>query len=161
MGDSVDDQFVKYPTGKIGKGKFCDTCAKFNSRQVCSHAMLIREGKILMIKRAKDPMNGYWAIPAGYLDWDETAEECAVRELGEEAGLVGKNPKLFGVYSDPERDEDGRQNLGVVYLVEMEGETELSTPDEVEEVKWFGLDELPEKIAFDHRRMIEDYKNNV
>jgi ADP-ribose pyrophosphatase YjhB (NUDIX family) len=87
-----------------------------------------------MIKRGQEPMKGWWAIPAGYLDWDESMEECAIRELKEETGLEGSIERLLGVYSERFR-----------------------ASEEVEEIEWFGLDELPERVAFDHRKMIEDY----
>lgn len=155
------DLFVKYPTGKIGKGKFCRSCMKYNTRQVCSHALVVSGGKLLMIKRGMNPMKGWWALPAGYLEWDETAEECALRELEEEAGLVGKEPKLLGVYTNPERDEDGRQNVAIVYVVAVEEGAKAKAGDDAAETGWFDLRELPERIAFDHRNIIFDYVASV
>lgn len=146
--------FLKYPTGRIAKGEFCSDCGRYNSRNVVGQAMTVREGKVLMIKRGIEPMKGWWALPGGYLEWDESLEEGVLRELREETGLVGRAPKLVGVYSDPRRDVDGGQNVRVVYLVEAEGEA--GALEEVEEVGWFGPDRLPDNIAFDHRRMIED-----
>ena len=64
--------------------------------------------------------------------------------------------ELLGVYSGPKRDEDGRQNVALTYIVDVEGEAEGS--DEVMELKWFKFSELPKEIAFDHREMIEDYQ---
>lgn len=150
------NEWVKYPTGKIYKGEWCDHCGRYNSRVVVAHALVVKDRKILMVKRGHEPKVGWWALPAGYLDWNESVEEGAVRELKEETGIEGKILKLLGIYSDPKRDEDGRQNVGVTYVVE--GMGELRQGEETEAVKWFDLDKLPDKIAFDHRQMIEDYK---
>lgn len=153
------EEWKKYPTGKIGKGTICPTCARYNSRDIVCTALVIRDGKVLMVKRAGYPMIGYWGLIGGYLGWDELPEECVVRELKEETGLTGENPRLFGVYGDTNRDKNGRQNVGILYLVDVSGKEEPL--DEVSEVGWFDLDDLPEKIAFDHRMMIEDYKKRI
>lgn len=148
--------WLHYPMGKIPKDSVCPHCARYNSRNVVGHAVAVRDGKLLMIKRGIEPMVGWWALPAGYLNWDESVEECALRELREEAGVDGKIKEMLGVYGDPKRDRDGRQNVAVVYVVEPLSEAKVG--EEVQEVRWFELDNLPEKIAFDHRKMIEDYQ---
>jgi len=153
---SIHDEFVKYPMGKIGKGGWCDSCGRFNARYVCVHALVVRGGKMLMIERKLDPMKGWWALPAGYLAWDETVEEGVLRELAEETGLEGRVKGLLGVYSAVDRDEDGRQNIAITYVVEVDEEQTARAGDDAERVEWFDLKELPEKIAFDHRQMIED-----
>ncbi len=84
---------------------------------------------------------------------NETCEECASRELKEETGLEGVAKKLVGVYSAPERDE--RHTIAVAFLMEITG-GELAPSKETSEVKFFPLGELPEKIAFDHRRVVLD-----
>lgn len=155
----VHREWVKYPTGKIPKGKWCDRCGRYNARNVVVHALVARSGAVLMIRRGHDPMKGWWALPAGYADWEETMAECALRELNEETGVKGKVLSLLGIYDDPKRDEDGRQNIGITYVVEIEGEPRVV--EEVTAVQWFELDKLPDKIAFDHRKMIEDYKRTI
>ena len=151
----VNKDWLENPTGKIAKGAMCSVCARYNSRYVVGHALVVRDGRVLMLKRLRDPGGGWWALPGGYLGWDETIEQCVVRELKEETGLQGRVIDLLGVYSDPGRDEDGRQNVAVVYEIEAIGEAEVS--EEAGEITWFDFNELPREIAFDNRRMIEDY----
>jgi len=151
----INKDWLENPTGKIPKGAMCSVCARYNSRYVVSHALVVRNEKVLMLRRSHDPRRSWWALPGGYLSWDETLEQCVVRELKEETGLQGKVIDLLGVYSDSGRDEDGRQNVAVVYRVEALGEAEKS--DEAKEVAWFGFEQLPAEIAFDNRQMIEDY----
>jgi 8-oxo-dGTP diphosphatase len=150
------DEFVKYPTGKINKGEWCDSCKRFNTRNVTCTVIGIKEGKLLLVKRAHDPMAGFWAMPGGYLSWDETVEECAVREYKEESGFSVVNLKLLGIYSSPKRDADGRQNVDCCFVGEVVGvggKHDL----EVEEIRWFDLNEIPDKMAFDHGKMVKDF----
>ncbi|MFC1654080.1 NUDIX domain-containing protein [Patescibacteria group bacterium] len=158
--DQIHKEWVKHPVGKIGKGGFCDECKRFNVRNTTTQMIPVRDGKILLQKRNLNPEKGSWALVAGYLGWDETLEECMERELKEELGLKLNHLSLFGIYSDPKRDKDGRQNVAVVYVGEVEGKIKID-PYEVEEAGWFDLDDLPEKIAFDHRKMIEEYKETL
>lgn len=156
---SQHDEWVKHPTGKIGKSEWCECCGRYNSRNVVLHALVMRKKQVLMVRRGLNPMKGYWALVGGYLDWDETVEQCVLRELEEEVSVRGKIVSLLGIYDDPKRDKDGRQNVGITYVVEVEGEPRVG--EEVTAVKWFAFDKLPEEIAFDHRRMIEDYMRST
>lgn len=153
----TENQWLKHPTGLIPKGTVCPCCARYNSRDVVGHALVIKANQVLMVLRANQPMSGYWAIPGGYIDWDESMTDCVQRELKEETGLIATDFSLFGVYADPKRDQDGRQNVGVVYVVTQTAGKEIKSSEEVTEIDWFGFDALPEKIAFDHRQIIEDY----
>ena len=109
-----------------------------------------REGKILLIKR-KNPPAG-WALPGGFVDYGESAETAALRELKEETGLEGSDMKLFGVYSEPGRDPRFH-TLSVVYLANATGKAEAG--DDAGRAEWFEFSNLPEQIAFDHRQIIE------
>ncbi len=160
MGEGSAGEWLKYPTGKIGKGTICPRCARYNARDLVCHAVAVRkDGKILLIKRDIEPMKGDWALPGGYLGWDETTAECALRELKEETGLTGKNPQLLGIYDDLVRDVDGRQNVGLAHVVEAEGD--VGELDEVSEVAWFAPENVPKELAFDHKKMIEDYIGRI
>jgi len=105
-----------------------------------------------------EPEKDKWCLPGGYLNWNETIEESAEREFLEETGHQVRNMKIFKVYSSPKRDKDGRQNIGFCLTCQV-GE-KIGTPDhEVKEMRWFDLDDLPEKIAFDHQQMINEFKD--
>ena len=113
--------------------------------------VLINAGKVLLIERKNEPLG--WALPGGFVDYGESAENAAARELEEETGLRAIHLDLLGVYSAPARDPRFH-TLTVVYLGQAEGT--ISAGDDAGDARWFGLNALPEHIAFDHRQIIFD-----
>ena len=114
--------------------------------------------KILLIKRATVPFKGYWALPGGKAEAEETVEQTIVREVKEETGLGIAIISKVGEYR-----EQGVQG-GVEYdyypacfLVKTVGGEIKKQESEIEEIKLFGLSELPEILAFEHAQMIKDY----
>lgn len=158
MQDPHHQVWLENPEGKVPRGQICPACARYNARNIACVSIALRDYQVAMILRKYPPMDGYWALPGGYLDWNETTAECAAREFTEETGMKGTNSRLFGVYSDPGIDQDGRQNVGIFYLLDASGTPEPG--DDALEVAWFDLHALPEKIAFNHRQVIEDFLNS-
>lgn len=152
------EEWFDNPTGKIPKGSICECCGRFNARDSVSVVMVWKGDEVLLVKRDIEPKKGWWALPGGYLGWDETLEDCAMRELKEETGVGVEGVELFGVYSEPGGDGDGRQNVVHVYWTRWDGEAAVG--DEVTEVGWFDGEELPEKVAFGHEKLIENYKSS-
>lgn len=113
--------------------------------------VVVRQGKVLLIRR-RNPPEG-WALPGGFIDYGESAEAAAARELKEETGLDVVSLFLAGVYSAPGRDPRFH-TLTVVYTAEATGH--LIPGDDAADAQWFPLSCLPEPMAFDHRRIIED-----
>ncbi len=149
--------WYSYPTGKIAKGAYCDSCGRYNARHVTCTALAVnQQGQVMLTKRKRDPQAGWWCMPGGYIEWDETIAECAVRELAEEVGInvTADKAALLDVFSSPSRDLDGRQNVDCCLIVPVSDVELVLNEEEVAEAKWFSVDELPEEIAFDHRQMI-------
>ena len=73
------------------------------------------EPKVLLIQRGFDPFKGAWAFPGGFMNMDETTEQCAIRELEEETGLRLSDIHQIGTYSKVDRDPRGR-TVTVAYL---------------------------------------------
>ena len=121
--------------------------------------MVMRSGsEVLLVRRGGEPFKGYWALPGGFMEMDETIEHCAVRELEEETGLcfTEHDLSLIGVYSAPGRDPRGR-TVTVAYRVES-GERRVETAvagDDAAEVRWWPLEALP-PLAFDHAEIVSD-----
>ena len=107
---------------------------------------------IVLIQRGQPPFVGWWALPSGYIEADESVEQAAVRECKEETGLEVELLELFGVYSFPE----GPVQSGIVifYRARPVG-GELEAGDDAQDVGIFPLDSLPEKLAFrTHREVL-------
>jgi len=118
-------------------------------------AIIEKEGGIVLIKR-KNPPYG-WALPGGFVNYGELLEEAARRELKEETNLEAKELRQFHTYSDPGRDPRFH-TITTVFIGKGEGEGKPA--DDAEELKVFKKRELPSKLAFDHKKILEDYFNS-
>ena len=121
-------------------------------RPFACDGILVENGKILLIRRAREPGLGKWAVPGGRIEENETAEECLKREFKEETGLDVEPVKLVGIYSKPERDP--RKIIPAAYIVKRIG-GDLKAGDDAGEAEWFALDSMP-GLAFDHKKIVED-----
>lgn len=126
----------------------------FPTPGLTSDAVVLRGDEVLLVKRAKDPHAGAWALPGGFLDVGERTADACLRELQEETGLAGEIVDLLGVYDDPARDPRGHV-VSVAYVVRVAPDARPRAGDDVGEVAWFGLDDLP-KLAFDHADILAD-----
>lgn len=137
---------------------------KAKLRHAVVDTIVIREHKILLGKRGTlngKPLleSGKWSLLGGYVNRDEDLSEATKREVMEEAGLKISNLKLICINDNPNRPAEDRQNISFVFVAEAIdniGEND----EEVSELQWFDLNELPpkEKMAFDHLEGIELYK---
>jgi 8-oxo-dGTP diphosphatase len=110
--------------------------------------------KVLLIQRGDEPFKGCWAFPGGFMDMEETTEQCAIRELEEETGLkVGKVYQI-GAYSKVDRDPRGR-TVTVAYLAIVDAPMAVSGQDDAAKAEWWPLSTLPE-LAFDHYDIMQD-----
>ena len=116
----------------------------------CAGALVERDGRLLLVRRALDPWGGSWDIPGGFCDGVEHPEATAVRELREETGLDIIVGPLFGMWMDAYGEQDPPEvTLNLYFLASLAcagDEPRLSA--EVAEVGWFPPDALPEDVAF-------------
>jgi 8-oxo-dGTP diphosphatase len=110
--------------------------------------------RVLLIQRGYDPYKGCWAFPGGFLNMDETTEQCAIRELEEETGLQLDNVQQIGAYSKVDRDPRGR-TITVAYLAVIDEAKDVTGQDDAAKAEWFPLAELP-PLAFDHADIMQD-----
>ena len=112
------------------------------------------EPKVLLIERGDDPFKGCWAFPGGFMDMEETTEQCAIRELEEETGLKVSKVYQIGAYSKVNRDPRGR-TVTVAYLALVDKPIAVIGQDDAAKAQWFPLSALPE-LAFDHDEIMRD-----
>jgi 8-oxo-dGTP diphosphatase len=125
----------------------------YRKSSLTTDGILVKSGKILLIRRKNEPFKGSYALPGGFVEYGETVEHCVTREFYEETGLKTGIDQLLGVYSEPGRDPRGH-TVSVVFVLSHEGGN-LSDSDETH-VEWFPLDGMP-KFAFDHEKIVSDY----
>ncbi len=110
------------------------------------------EEAIVLIERSNPPFG--WALPGGFVDYGESLEEAATREAKEETGLDLEELQQFHTYSQARRDPRFH-TISTVYIAKGKGTPKAST--DAAALKVFNQKNLPEIIAFDHRKIIEDY----
>lgn len=109
-------------------------------------------GGLVLIERRNPPPG--WALPGGFIDYGESAEQAATREAKEETGLDLADLRQFHVYSDPGRDSRFHT---ITTVFTARGSGRLAAADDAAEARVFATTDLPAVMAFDHRRIIEDY----
>lgn len=109
---------------------------------------------VLLVERKHPPYRGCWAFPGGFMEMEETAGECAVRELQEETGVVAPFVRQIGAFSAVGRDPRGRVVTVAFYTLLTGGKAVASAGDDAAAAAWYGLDELP-ALAFDHAEILE------
>jgi len=92
---------------------------------------IVREGKVLLIKRAYQPFQHLWTLPGGRMEPGETIEQCAAREIAEEVGLTVRNLRPVVVQN---LGQDGQFRLAVFATADFSGVVRAS--DEVADHKW-------------------------
>jgi len=130
----------------------------FKNPKLTADGAIIRKGKILLIKRKNEPFKGKWALPGGFVEYGERVEDTVIREVFEETGLKTSIKKIFGVYSDPNRDPRGHV-VTVVYLLDIKG-GKLKCNDDASDVKFFDIKNLPD-LSFDHNIILKDIFRSI
>ncbi len=131
----------------------------FRDPKVAVVVLIIEAGAVLLVKRAVEPELGKWALPAGFMDYDETPQSAAIRETLEETGLDIRLIDLI----DARGNSDGRANLLIIFRAAVLG-GQLHAGDDVSEVSYFLPQELPndEEIAFDStRQLLRDWLSTI
>jgi 8-oxo-dGTP diphosphatase len=108
--------------------------------------------EVLLIKRARGPFKGQWALPGGFVDDDESLEAAAARELREETGLEHITLTQLGAFGDPGRDPRGH-TVSVVFTAVLTGEVEAKAADDAEDARWHTA-RRPPRLAFDHKKIL-------
>lgn len=139
----------------------CPACGFIHYRNPVPAAGVILPGSggVLMVKRKYDPAAGAWCLPAGFIEYGETPERCAVRELREETGIGARLTGLFGVYAG--LDDPRARTVLILYRAERTG-GRLRPGDDAVEARYFAPGRLPRWIAFaSHRRALAEFHDGA
>ncbi|MBI1739766.1 MAG: NUDIX hydrolase [Acidobacteriales bacterium] len=108
-------------------------------------AVIVQDGRVLLIRRGQAPLLGDWSLPGGVLECGETLREATIREAREETGLVVESIEMLGVYERIIRAEDGRTRYHYVLIDflcrPLAGN--LKAGSDAADVRWFAPEELP------------------
>jgi 8-oxo-dGTP diphosphatase len=128
----------------------------YRNSKPCGEAVVVRDGRVMLTRRAHPPLAGWWDLPGGFLEPGEHPEAGVVRELREETGLDVRPMRLLGVYMDV-YGPDGDATMSLTYECEVVGGQERAD-DDVLEIGWFEPEALP-PFAFEHgQRVLEDWR---
>jgi len=107
-------------------------------------AIIIENGRVVLVKRGHAPLQGKWSIPGGVLEVGETLCKATVREALEETGLVVEPGELLGVFERVIPDEQGKMRYHYVLIDFLcrRVDGQLTAGDDAEEVRWFRKEEL-------------------
>jgi len=125
--------------------------------------VLVKNGQVLLGMRHPDPDKadsafrsaGEWCLPGGKLDWGETFEAGAIREVKEETGILIKNPQVFCVVNC-KNEHAHFMTIGLA-VTSWTGVAQVREPDEIIEWKWFSLNKLPYPRYFPSFMILENY----
>jgi 8-oxo-dGTP diphosphatase len=110
-------------------------------------SVIIKNGdRILLVKRTKKPWAGSWKAPGGHMEFGESPEETAAREVQEETGVTISEMK-FRTMTNDIFEEDKRHYVTIWMEAKyVSGEPRLDAPEEETEIRWFTWDSLPEPL---------------
>lgn len=120
--------------------------------------LIMRDGKFLVGKRMGAHAAGTWGVPGGHLEFGESWEECAIREIKEETGLNVVSPVFLGVTNDV-MQEESRHYVTIFMKCECPAEREpiITEPDRFEELRWVDADHLPAPLFSPLARFVSKY----
>ena len=110
--------------------------------------------KVLLIRRKQEPFVGKYALPGGFVEAAESAEEAVLRELQEETGVENIFLKQLKAYTAPRRDPRGRV-VSVAFMALISPEYNLTAASDALSAEWVSINRLPQ-LAFDHKQILED-----
>ena len=118
--------------------------------------VIIRNGsQVLLLRRKYVHGEGSWSTPGGHLEFQESPEECAIRETREETALTINSAKFVALTNDVFEAEDRHY---IIVWMESEfqgGEPKLNAPYESDAIAWYSWDSLPQPLFLPFRHLID------
>ncbi|MFX4220883.1 MAG: NUDIX hydrolase [Thalassobaculum sp.] len=144
----------RVPAGDNRERLVCDDCGFINyiNPKIVVGSVVTLGDRFLLCRRAIDPRDGYWTIPAGYMEERETTVEGAMREAWEEAYAKIEIDALLGIYNIPRISQ-----VQMIYRARLL-DPDVKAGEETREVGLFAWDEIPwDDLAFPSVRWALDH----
>lgn len=120
-------------------------------------AFVVHEERLLLVRRALPPRQGEWAMPAGFMDYDEDPRQAVMREVLEETGLHVRVERLLEIF--PRRD-DGQADLVIAYACTWLSGTPQAA-DDAEALGWFARQQLPPLAFYPSQQLAERWQSGL
>lgn len=127
--------------------RYCPQCkwTYYPRMATSTGALILKEGKVLLVQRARDPYKGTWMMPSGFINYGEHPEEAVRREVEEETGYTVDQVSFYELQ---QAIDDPREpgHFYFVYNVTLTQEPPVDIPDKEENtaIEWFDINDLPE-----------------
>lgn len=130
------------------KRLYCPKCdfVYYNNSRPTASAVITDGNKVLLCRRDIEPFKNFWDLPGGFLEEGEHPEEGVRREIKEELGIEIEIIDMLGIFMD-RYGQDGDYTLNIYYLAKIKSGAPKPDSD-INKIKWFFKDNLPEKMAF-------------
>lgn len=122
-----------------------------------SAAIIVTDGKVLMVRRRISEGELMWQFPAGAIEAGESPEQAAVRETLEETGLTVKAARLIGQRVHPKTQRE----MSYTACDVVDGEAHVADAEELDAVAWVGLDEIPQYVPYGLFEPVQEYLDDV
>ncbi|NJC95214.1 MAG: hypothetical protein C3F07_06910 [Anaerolineales bacterium] len=124
----------------------CPNCGwiHFVDPKVAAAVLVVRDGRVLLVRRVNEPFRGMWTLPAGFVNGGEDPAGAAIRECMEETGLSVRVTRVYDIVSG--REHPRGADFVIVYQAEILG-GEMKPDDDADAVEWFDKEHLP-ALAF-------------
>jgi len=136
------------------KRYMCDSCDEvFYDNPLCAVAvMAVKDGRLLLVKRAVGPAKGFWALPGGFIEQGESPEKAGLRELKEETGVTAESAKIICVKTEH------TAFFGTLIIIGVIADCVkgcLKPGDDASDARWFETNEMPFVVFRSHREIIK------
>ncbi len=118
-------------------------------------AIIQRNGKVLLGLRKGAHGDGCWQFPGGHLEYGESVEGCACREVLEETGLILTHTRT-GPFTNDVFEDEGKHYVTLFVQGKAEGEPRLMEPDKCLEWGWFDWSQLPKPLFLPVKNLLKN-----
>jgi NAD+ diphosphatase len=137
--------------------KECLSCGKhyyFNAKPTIALILTDQDDKLLLTKRAHEPFKGWWDLPGGFVEEDETLEQAAQRELKEETGVSITDFSYIGSFKEDYHFRDEIVSVvAAVFTCKLHRDDSITVGDDVLGYKFVMKEDLDyERMAFENQR---------